>query len=86
MEIYGQLNEQDACELLFSQKEHKNTVLHASIVGRLQSVDRRKDENLTKKTCHEKFKSVPVAKMKNIARGFCVKSFSYSYILFVGEH
>ena len=45
MEIYGQLNEQHACELLFSQKKHKNTVLHASIVGRLQSVDRRKDEN-----------------------------------------
>ena len=51
----------------------------------LQSVDGKRDENLTRKTCNKYFKSLPVAKMENADLRFDVKNFIYIFILFIGN-
>ena len=42
-------------------------------VGFFQSVNGRKDENPTRKTCSEYFKALRVAKMKNLDERLCMK-------------
>ena len=51
----------------------------------LQSVDGKRDENLTRKTCNKYFNSLLVAKMENADLRFDVKNFIYIFILFIGN-
>ena len=48
-------------------------------------MDRRKDENLTRKTCSKKIQTLQVTKMENLDEGFYMKHLINMNILLIGD-